>query len=1140
MARYAVDEINARWSVDTLTLDFAGTASSPAQIVSYYLSAAATSDVLAVLGTGDESLDSALSLVSAHAALPMITFSSEANKFNSSGFPYVSMHPNREFVFEAVHSLFGFFGFTRVGVLYSLDGIELLVSLRNYFASQMTIEFIDIALPEAGASLTSVMEALISQNVHVVMILSGEEATFHSVLQAADRNNLLTPGKGWLCFSPIDHLHLHDLPAGVMVVHESEAPPDRLAAFEDLVHSLDPATYPGTGPTAELHEISILGYDTFNLVAAAIEAVKEASLPVTRANFLAQLRTILYQGSSGAIAFDSYGSRKYGTVNFDVSVGIANELQTFLSFNGTIQSRFAPIWPGGSTTPPNTELQKLPITVLSQMDHGLQDPTLVAPTIKAYSYAISRLNSLGVIPTGYQVVPYVYDHMDSSLSAVSTAASTLRIGAVAAIGSSVSRLSVLAQAILGGTKIPQISHSTTEPDLSEKELFPTFMRVCNEANIEAQVMLDIISYWGWGEVTVVDFESDVAPEFIAEAAENGVKIVKHVIVEVEADDEGFVETFNGVAEDDPHIVVILVGPENVLRMASALHDSILRPRAVFVSYSFVFSNLSRYAQSLNFSADFFNGWIAMGQPLGQGALYDELLAELEDLPASEYPGVASLVAEAPIIQRAFEAALVIGDAIGRLVGEGGDPRDGELLFEAMLKTDLPGITGTITFTPDGDRSPLFSIRNVQNGQLITIGSFSNETGLAFNGQQVIWPDGTTNVPLDRDPRTVTWLSWQSGAGIALGVVAALGMAFCVFVLIVIYWQRNSPVIMSSTWEFLIVMIVGAMVGFGSVFIWVGMPSAARCALRVWFTPMAFILIVSPLLAKTWRLHRIFSLRDLKTNPIPLSRLVMMVIIMILIQIIICVFWISLGTVRTRLNDAQDDPKLAYLVCDSNRTNSIAQYTTYGYLGLLVLVCCYLAFRVRKLPKDFNESRWIAVAIYNILIFVVLLMILGWALRKFPVTFHILLCVATIIISLGSVTSLMLPKLWELLMHPERRSSSSGGGSQGSTKAKTTNSTATRSKGSNNSKGESHSGGGGGGGHTPTRSSNYSLGVKDSARGSPASSPNNHRKSAISQSKRDATPLTPIAPINAAVLDDLDNDSSLQSDTTSSSSYEDQH
>ena len=69
MARYAVDEINARWSVDTLTLDFAGTASSPAQIVSYYLSAAATSDVLAVLGTGDESLDSALSLVSAHAAV---------------------------------------------------------------------------------------------------------------------------------------------------------------------------------------------------------------------------------------------------------------------------------------------------------------------------------------------------------------------------------------------------------------------------------------------------------------------------------------------------------------------------------------------------------------------------------------------------------------------------------------------------------------------------------------------------------------------------------------------------------------------------------------------------------------------------------------------------------------------------------------------------------------------------------------------------------------------------------------------------------------------------------------------------------------------------------------------------------------
>ena len=47
--------------------------------------------------------------------------------------------------------------------------------------------------------------------------------------------------------------------------------------------------------------------------------------------------------------------------------------------------------------------------------------------------------------------------------------------------------------------------------------------------------------------------------------------------------------------------------------------------------------------------------------------------------------------------------------------------------------------------------------------------------------------------------------------------------------------------------------------------------------------------------------------------------------------------------------------------------------SYGFLAsciynlLLILACCYYAFRARKVPDNFNESKFIAVSVYSTLI-----------------------------------------------------------------------------------------------------------------------------------------------------------------------------
>lgn len=96
--------------------------------------------------------------------------------------------------------------------------------------------------------------------------------------------------------------------------------------------------------------------------------------------------------------------------------------------------------------------------------------------------------------------------------------------------------------------------------------------------------------------------------------------------------------------------------------------------------------------------------------------------------------------------------------------------------------------------------------------------------------------------------------------------------------------------------------------------------------------------------------------------------------------------------------------------------------TYAYIGLLIVSGGYLAFKVRKLPRDFNESKWIARTIYNISLFAILIIILGYSLSKYYIVVLILICVCTLAICYGSMLLMMAPKIWTLYKHPEKRSS----------------------------------------------------------------------------------------------------------------------
>ena len=80
--------------------------------------------------------------------------------------------------------------------------------------------------------------------------------------------------------------------------------------------------------------------------------------------------------------------------------------------------------------------------------------------------------------------------------------------------------------------------------------------------------------------------------------------------------------------------------------------------------------------------------------------------------------------------------------------------------------------------------------------------------------------------------------------------------------------------------------------------------------------------------------------------------------------------------------------------------------------LLILACCYYAFKARKVPSNYNESKFIAVSVYSTLVFglaAVPVYVTAVAVLQKVAT----LCVAILLNSLLTLFCVYLPKLYAI-------------------------------------------------------------------------------------------------------------------------------
>ena len=104
------------------------------------------------------------------------------------------------------------------------------------------------------------------------------------------------------------------------------------------------------------------------------------------------------------------------------------------------------------------------------------------------------------------------------------------------------------------------------------------------------------------------------------------------------------------------------------------------------------------------------------------------------------------------------------------------------------------------------------------------------------------------------------------------------------------------------------------------------------------------------------------------------------------------------------------------------TNYIEAYCEFGngflasiiYNLLLILACCYYAFKSRKVPSNYNESKFIAVSVYSTLVFsvaAVAVYITAAAVLQKVAT----ICIAILLTSIQALFFVYLPKMYAILL-----------------------------------------------------------------------------------------------------------------------------
>ncbi|XP_064632052.1 metabotropic glutamate receptor 3-like [Lineus longissimus] len=406
--------------------------------------------------------------------------------------------------------------------------------------------------------------------------------------------------------------------------------------------------------------------------------------------------------------------------------------------------------------------------------------------------------------------------------------------------------------------------------------------------------------------------------------------------------------------------------------------------------------------------------------------------------------------------------------------------DGNLLFNNYIlnHTYDDGYGSMIQFDAQGDAAGRYNIMNYkrdrgtgQYGYQI-VGSWIN--GLQLNESDMVWPGGENIVPssqcsqpcklgeikrIQKAGDTCCWvcdscedweylldeftckdcglgrwphpdrktcyqleeqhMHWFSIYSIVPMVLSIIGMLTTMFVMLTFLRHNDTPIVKASGRELCYMLLSGCLTCYVMSFLLLARPTPATCAIQRFGVGFGFAAMYSSLLTKTNRISRIFdsASRSAKRPAFisPKSQVVICAIL-ISIQVLSTCIWLVLDPPGTRQYNPNGRRDIVILKC---KIEDISFLISLVYNMLLIIICTVYAVKTRKIPENFNESKFIGFTMYTTcIIWLAFVPIYFGTLNSFEVQITTL-CISISLSASVTLVCLFAPKMYIIVFQPDK-------------------------------------------------------------------------------------------------------------------------
>ncbi len=222
-----------------------------------------------------------------------------------------------------------------------------------------------------------------------------------------------------------------------------------------------------------------------------------------------------------------------------------------------------------------------------------------------------------------------------------------------------------------------------------------------------------------------------------------------------------------------------------------------------------------------------------------------------------------------------------------------------------------------------------------------------------------WPTANRTSCYKLKETHIDFFSVQALVPITLSII---GNLLTFFVVILFYQKRETPVVKASGKELCFIMLAGIHLCYLMTFPILLRPHMITCIIQRLGIGLGFSMMYAALLTKTNCIARIFesTKKQGKLRPKYISPNSQLAIssCLITVQLLISLLWFAYERPGVDLI-AYD--RLIILKCRVNKHSFLISLT---YNVLLVLICTMYAIRTRKVPENFNETKFIGFTCYT--------------------------------------------------------------------------------------------------------------------------------------------------------------------------------